>query len=253
MTLNKKTRRRYLRRLLILLSGFLMLSGLLTQPRWIFSLTARYFPGAIYAVDVASSANKTTKIVALTVDDGPSAATEDILEVLNRYGVKATFFNISSYLPGHEQTVRSALLNGHELGNHLTADEASIQLSPKAFEEKLLAAEGALLPLLPDGQKNLKWMRPGMGFYNKGMVDTIEKHGYQLVLGSRFPYDTHIHSSGFASAFILNTVRSGDIIVLHDGDDGRGDRTTQTLETILPALQKKGYTITTVSNLLNSQ
>jgi len=87
-----------------------------------------------------------------------------------------------------------------------------------------------------------------MGFYSPEMVKTAKKHNYKLVLGSRFPYDTHIHSSRFASAFILSTVQPGDIVVLHDGEK-RGERTIQTLKTILPKLQEQGYEITTVSEL----
>ena len=259
MTPNGKRSKKVLkrRRALIRLSGFfLLLCGLLTQPRWLFTLAAHHFPGAIYAVDTESLSEESGKVVALTIDDGPSAATEDILELLERYDVKATFFNISGHLKGHKETLQAAALDGHELGNHLTVDEASIRLSAEEFEEKLLEAEATFLPLLPTDlptdQKALRWMRPGMGFYNDEMVSIAQQHGYRLVLGSRFPYDTHIHSSRFASAFILNTVRSGDIIVLHDGDGGRGDRTTQTLRIILPALQEKGYTITTVGNLVDN-
>ena len=88
-----------------------------------------------------------------------------------------------------------------------------------------------------------------MGFYNTGMVEVAERHGYQLVLGSTFPYDTHIHSSRFASEFILRTVQPGDIIVLHDGEE-RGLRTAKTLATVLPELQKRGYKVTTLSELM---
>ncbi|MEO1635138.1 MAG: chitin deacetylase family protein [Cyanobacteria bacterium J06631_9] len=235
----------------------LLIVHFLSQPRWLFSLATKIRPGAIYAVSlpaVSSSEYEDAipeKVVALTIDDGPSPATADILAVIDRHGAKATFFNISSNLAGREDVVRQVVASGHELGNHLTADEPSIRMSSEVFEADLKTAEAALLPFLSAGslqRSSLKWLRPGMGFYNAEMVATAERHGYQVVLGSNFPYDTHIPSSQFASTFILSTVEPGDIIVLHDGE-GRGDRTIETLEKILPALKEKGYTVTTVSGL----
>ncbi|MEM9152099.1 MAG: chitin deacetylase family protein [Cyanobacteria bacterium P01_F01_bin.3] len=257
----KANRKRHLKKryFLGLLSLLMITGGLLSQPRWIFTLAPRLSPGALYAVKVSPSDNNIPhKIIALTIDDGPSPATEEILAVLDQHNVKATFFNISGNLPGHEAIVMQAVASGHELGNHFTEDFPSIRLSTEAFETDLLAAEQALLPYVQSTEANgtevepnetLRWLRPGMGFYNSRMVNIGQRHGYQIVLGSRFPYDTHIPSSRFASTFILRTVQPGDIIVLHDGGEGRGERTIQTLKTILPALQKRGYIITTVGEL----
>ncbi|MEO1620290.1 MAG: chitin deacetylase family protein [Cyanobacteria bacterium J06632_3] len=233
-----------------------LLCWLLTQPRWLFSLAAWLKPGALYAVSLPTfseteyKAHPPEKIVALTIDDGPSSATADILETINRHGAKATFFNISGNLAGYEDIVQQAVASGHELGNHLTADEPSIRMSPTEFEADLLDAERSFLPLLPEGtSRPLRWLRPGMGFYSQAMVDIADKHGYQLVLGSNFPYDTHIPVPRFASTFISRTAQPGDIIVLHDGEE-RGPRAVETLEQLLPALQAKGYSVVTVSELV---
>lgn len=231
--------------LLISLSAFALLS-----PRWLLALAAILKPGALYSVRFPAS-SEAPKIVALTIDDGPSAATADILAVLARYSVKATFFNISGHLPGHEATMRQTVAEGHEIGNHLTADEASFRLSPAAFEEDLLTAEKAFLPYLTDFQKVLRWLRPGMGLYSDKMVNTAQRHGYRLALGSVFPYDTNVPFSGFAIAFILKHTQPGDIIVLHDGPQ-RGQRTAAALTKVLPALQAQGYTITTLTKLVEA-
>jgi len=245
--------------------GLLIVSGVavLTQPRWLFSVATRIMPGALYSVTLPEDAPPT---IALTIDDGPSSATADILAVLARYDAKATFFNISDRLPGHEETIIQSLAAGHELGNHLTADEPSIRLSPVDFERSLLTAQAVWTPYLhqtapkhPSQPATLRWLRPGMGFYNSAMVNTAKRHGYQLVLGSVFPYDTHVPSVQFANAFILRNVNPGDIIVLHDGEAldppqqiSRGQRTVITLEKILPVLKARGYKITTVSELLSA-
>ncbi|MEL6159310.1 MAG: chitin deacetylase family protein [Cyanobacteria bacterium J06623_5] len=250
------------RALASVLISLMGLGYLLSQPRWMFSLATRLWPGAHYAANLPTSeadsnrsdnhSDDRSKIVALSIDDGPSPATESILTTLNRHNAKATFFNISGNLPDYEDTVRQSLAAGHEFGNHLTADEPSIRLSAEAFEADLLTAEEAISSLLPNNDpaepSDLVWLRPGMGFYNPQMVRTARSHGYQLVLGSVFPYDTHVPSSRFATAFILRTIQPGDIIVLHDGET-RGARTAATLERVLPVLQARGYQVTTISEL----
>ena len=238
-------KKRHLRRYLWLLP-VIGIGLLLLQPRWLFTLAARVKPGAIYAVDLPKTG---PKVVALTIDDGPSKDTLEILEVLDRYDAKATFFSISDNVPSHEGAIAQTIQSGHELGNHLTADEPSIRLSKTEFEADLNRAESVLAPYMP--QKELKWLRPGMGFYSTEMVKTANHRGYQLALGSVFPYDTHIPSENFAIAFILNTIQPGDIIVLHDGEKGsRSQRTIATLEKVLPALAEKGYQVTTLSELV---
>jgi len=249
----KQKRKRTLLGIIGVVSALLFIGGLLTQPRWIFHLATYFFPGAIYSVEVEEE-SAPQKVVALTIDDGPSPETANILAVLEAHNAKATFFNISGNVHTREAIVQRTVTAGHELGNHLTTDSPSIKLSPEDFETNLLTAEQALLPFIQSShpQAKLHWLRPGMGFYNAKMVETAQRHGYQLVLGSTFPYDTHIHSARFASAFILRTIQPGDIIVLHDGEE-RGQRTVKTLKVILPVLQAKGYKITTVSGLTDSE
>ena len=239
---NARRRRPYRRYIWLL--PLIGLSVILLQPRWFFSLADRVKPGALYRVDMAEGA---PKMIALTIDDGPSEKTAEILDVLDRYGAKATFFNISGNVAGYEDLLVREIKESHELGNHLTADEPSALLELDAFERDLLAAEAVLRPYATGA---LRWLRPGMGWYSAGMVEVAERHGYRVVLGSVFPYDTHLSSAEFASKFILYKVRSGDVIVLHDGEAGRSDRTIATLEKILPALVESGYRVTTLSELV---
>jgi peptidoglycan/xylan/chitin deacetylase (PgdA/CDA1 family) len=67
------------------------------------------------------------KAVALTLDDGPDAATTPaILDLLRQHGARATFLLITSRVPGNEELVRRMLAEGHEIGNHMPRDEPSI-------------------------------------------------------------------------------------------------------------------------------
>jgi peptidoglycan/xylan/chitin deacetylase (PgdA/CDA1 family) len=220
------------------LAGLSLISILFFQPRWILSLIASIVPGAVYFT-------KTDKpIIALTIDDGPDAvATPKILEILQRYQARATFFVISDRVKGNESVIREIVNQGHELGNHLTEDKPSIQLSPKEFETELLEADRIIAKFAKPC-----WLRPGGGWYNTTIVKTARQHGYRVALGSIFPFDTHIPSSWFASTQILCNAHPGSIIILHDSGLW-GERTALTLSRALPKLSQKGYQVVTLSEL----
>ncbi|NEP63241.1 MAG: polysaccharide deacetylase family protein, partial [Symploca sp. SIO2G7] len=211
----------------------------LRQPQWMFRLGAHVTPGALFFIDTE------TPVIALTIDDGPHAeTTEAILTVLKRHGVKATFFMVSDEIPGHETTLENLVADGYELGHHMTTDEASIRLSSDEFQTKFTIADKTLSAYGP-----VSWFRPGMGWYNNRMLNIIEDRGYQLVLGSLYPYDTHLSSVQFAEWFVLNNLDPGDILVLHDGPKHRGKRTAQLLDQLLPKIQQRGYQIVTLTEL----
>ncbi len=217
----------------------LLVYFVLRQPQWFFRLVSQLRPGALFRVDTEEP------VIALTIDDGPQAETTDaILQVLEHHGVNATFFMLRDQLPGNEATLKRLIANGHELGNHMTIDESSIRLSPQDFQSKFLQADQALTTY-----GHVTWFRPGMGWYNHRMLNFIESHNYQLVLGSLFPYDTHVPSVQFAEWFVLNNLDPGDILVLHDGPKNRGERTVQLLDRLLPKIQQRGYTIVTLTEL----
>jgi peptidoglycan-N-acetylglucosamine deacetylase len=226
---------------------FLILSGLtivlylfLFQPRWMFSIVNSIFPGVTYF----SETNQ--KVIALTIDDSPDPnTTSKILEILRRYQAHATFFVISDRVRGNESILSRIIEEEHELGNHLTKDEPSIQLPLAEFEAKLLEAHNILAQFdMPH------WLRPASGYYNRAMLEIARKYQYKVALGSIFPLDTHIHSISFLSNHILLNARPGSIIILHD-HDGRGERTALTLERVLPELSRRGYRTITLSELFS--
>jgi peptidoglycan-N-acetylglucosamine deacetylase len=211
----------------------------LRPPRWLFWFLSKFFPGATYFVDTDR------REIALTIDDGPDATTEKILDVLERHGAKATFFIITDRIPGNEATLQRMLATGQEIGNHMTADRHSIYLPIAEFEQDLLAAEQKLTRFTQP-----HWMRPAGGWYNQQMVAVAHKHNYQVALGSIFPWDTSISAPWFASWFILANLRPGSIIVLHDSGHW-SQNTVKTLEVVLPELNRQGYKVLGLSALIN--
>ena len=216
----------------------LLLWGVWTAPRWLVPRIATHSPRCLYAVST------TVRAVALTLDDGPDPAyTAAILDALRAHHARATFFLISERVPGSEHLVERMVAEGHELGNHLSREQSAIRLVPAEFEASAREAGRALARFAP-----VRWLRPGSGWYDGAMLDTIERLGYRCALGSVYPYDPHLRSPYIASAYIRANVRPGAVIVLHEGRE-RGPRTVSTLERILPALTAAGYSVVTLSEL----
>jgi peptidoglycan/xylan/chitin deacetylase (PgdA/CDA1 family) len=224
----------------LLILFFLLLGAvsLWLNPEWVIARLRHTSPDVLYAVDVKEP------YVALTIDDGPDKTTTPlILDILKAHQVKATFFLISDHIPGSEWVVARMVSEGHELGNHMTADQASIRLSLAEFEASLLQADEAISQF---GQA--RWFRPGSGWYTESMLAVAREHGYRCALGSVYPFDPQTGSAWFSKQYVLWKVSPGDVIVLHDYQ-GRGRRTAQVLQEILPALISRGYHFVTISEL----
>ena len=213
----------------------------LFRPEWIVAVLANRSPDVLYTVETREP------VVALTIDDGPDPATTPaVLDVLRRYDAHATFFLISSRVVGNEPLVRRMVAEGHELANHLAADEPSISLAPAEFERQLTEADALLSRFAA-----VHWFRPGSGWYNEAMLTTLQRYGYHCALGSVYPFDPQIPSAGFATRYVLWNVHPGAVIVLHDHGT-RGERTVAVLETVLPELARRGFRVVTLSELWRS-
>ncbi len=206
--------------------------------RWQVRRLEKANPRVLYSIDTA------TRAVALTIDDGPDPVTTPaILDVLARNGAHATFFIITSRVPGSEGLLRRMLAEDHELGNHLLRDEPSIKLSPAEFERQLRESHEVLSRFAA-----VRWFRPGSGKFDPPMLNTIEQHGYRCALGSAYPFDPQIRWSWFSKRFILSTVQGGSVVILHDWG-ANGKRTVKTLSNLLPTLRARGFRVVTLTEL----
>jgi peptidoglycan/xylan/chitin deacetylase (PgdA/CDA1 family) len=184
-------------------------------------------------------------LVALTIDDGPDPdSTPAILDVLAKHEATATFFLISSRVPGNEALVDRIVAEGHEVANHHVRDEPSIGLAPREFARGLRAARSALSPW-----PAARWFRPGSGWYDEAMLDVLDVEGYVCALGSIYPLDAQIPSSRWASWLIRHRASAGDVVILHDGG-ARGRRTARALGSALPVLRERGLRAVSLSRLV---
>lgn len=185
--------------------------------------------------------------VALTIDDGPDPAwTAEILDLLREHGAGATFFLISGRVPGNEDLVRRMVREGHEIGNHMTDKRPSIDLSPGEFRASLAEAHRVL-----SGFQELKWFRPGSGWYDEDMLEAMDAYGYRLALSDLYPVDTRISAPELTARYLLWNAEPGSVIILHDGGE-RGRNTLRTLQWLLPELERSGFEVVTLSELADN-
>lgn len=194
------------------------------QPRFIMQYIAKMYHQVFWFAKTSES------VCALTIDDAPSASTAKILDVLKKHRVRATFFILSDNIPGNEHLLERMVREGHQLGNHLTQDKASISYSPAEFERHLLQCHDALLQYQPC----VKWIRPGSGWFNQRMIKTAKKYDYRICLGNVYPHDAQIKFESVNEFYLRKQTTPGSIVIVHDRQ-----WTVGVLEKALPILRQR--------------
>ena len=182
-------------------------------------------------------------VVALTIDDGPSVATPEILEVLAENDAHATFFVIGEHVRDFPDLARRLVAEGHELGHHMMIDEPSIDLPPEVFRTRFEEMDEILGDF---GGSEV--FRPASGWYDDRMVEDVARLGYRTVLGSVYAFDAQVPSAKWARWYMRQLIGPGSILILHDGPE-RGARTADVLRALLPELRARGIRVVPVSSL----
>ncbi len=184
-------------------------------------------------------------VVALTFDDGPhEALTHDVLDVLASHEADATFFVIGERVDGNEDVLARIVDEGHELGNHLMRDEASILLPRDRFLGDLARTSA----LLADYQ-DVTWWRPGSGWMTPSMVRDGVGQGVRCALGTLVIADGPPPDRGsWRERRLLAQVHAGSVVVLHEGTSARSD-VVDTTDWLLTRLAEQGLRSVTMSAL----
>lgn len=192
------------------------------------------------------------KLLALTFDDGPSPTfTGRILDLLERYRAKATFFVIGSRAELYPEILQRQAREGHEIGNHTYAHREVNRISEEELRLDLYRAHQVIHEITGE---NMRLFRPTSGFYNETIVRVAKALGYEVVIwtwGQDSRDWTPVSGEQIARK-ILNNVKPGDIILFHDQGGDRSN-TLQALRILLPVLEERGYRFVTVAELLRAQ
>lgn len=198
--------------------------------------------------------NKNEKVVALTFDDGPNPPnTDQVLEILKKYNVKATFFLVGKKVEQNPETAQKIVNEGHAIGNHTYSHLDLLLHNENDINKEIGNAEKVIIRVTG---KRPRLFRPPHGFRDPLVYDVTEKKGYVVVLWSVMPWDWNKPGIKVIEKRVIDNTQNGSIILLHDGDADHlkqtGDRhqTVEALPTIIETLQKKGYRFVTIPELL---
>ena len=172
----------------------------------------------------------------LTIDDGPNADTPALLDLLDRLGVKATFFIIGIIGERHPDFVREIVAHGHSIGNHSqTHPSAWFWCAPPARVRSEIDDCNRTLATLANVAP--RWFRAPVGMKNPFVHPALARRGMRLIGWTARGFDAVMHDADQVLERILPHVKPGAIIVLHQGRE----HSLRVIERVVVALQERGY------------
>jgi len=228
--------------LLALLTSALLFVGAYTLAAW---------PQSQLYGRVVSHGPGDARLVALTFDDGPNdPATSRLLDVLAPKDVKATCFVGGENVEVYPDTARRIVAEGHALGNHSYRHRKRDALLDPGYGE-LERAQRAIAAVV--GFRPALYRAPN-GFHTPWQLRAVRRAGLVTVHWNVQTKDWERPDPDTIVRRVLEHVRPGAIVLLHDGDDTRhgSDRapTVEALPQIIDALRARGYRFVTVPELL---
>ncbi len=202
----------------------LMLAGLWPRSHWLGPNWTRLPAAAISRHEIA-----------LTIDDGPDpVVTPQVLDMLDRYDVRATFFCIGEQAALFPDLCREIVQRGHAVENHSQHHRHHFALmNHSALMRELQIAQATLTSIT--GRQPLFFRAPA-GLRNPFLDPVLTKLGLRLTSWSARGFDTRVNDAARVSHRLLHDLRPGAILLLHDGNAARTPAGTPVILDVLPVL-----------------
>ena len=187
---------------------------------------------------------KNQKVVALTFDDGPNpATTNQALDTLSKYGIKATFFVLGKNISGNEEILKRMKADGHVIGNHSWSHPVLSKLSLDEAKKQITDTEDAITKVLGSSSK---LMRPPYGAITDDIRNSLDLN---FIMWDVDSLDWKSKNEAAILTEIQRQARNGSIILMHDIHA----ETVNALPKIIDYLKEQGYHFVTVPEMLNSR
>lgn len=179
------------------------------------------------------------KLIALTFDDGPSHNTSKLLDILNKYQVKATFFLVGTNIKREESVVKKMASYGMEIGNHTYNHRILSRLSTENIKLEVEKTNDLIYDITG---KYPTIFRPSYGQSSKKIR---KSSSMPIVIWNIDTLDWKYHSSNRIVNSVLSKVKEGDIILMHD----LYTSSINAVDKLIPELLERGYMPVTISEL----
>ena len=232
-----------------------MRSGKILQKFLLFTLALFFAVSLLIKVTKVQNsfgiqrADTEVKVVALTYDYGPSPpSTNQLLDILDRYQVKATFFEMGRNIEKHPEIVPMIVARGHELANH-SYSHTDMMFKPREFLLSEIEKTDKLLQELGVKQDSISF-RPPFGRRCVVLSYLLSQMHKKLIVWDvdSLDYENTLTAEDIANR-VIDNVRLGSIVVMQDGGGDRS-KTLAATQAIVKTWQSKGYAFKTVSELL---
>ena len=201
------------------------------------NITQRFFPYGVF---------RKGKAVYLTFDDGPiPEVTPKLLEILDRYGVKATFFMVGENIDKHPEVFEQVVKAGHTIGNHTYNHLKGWDYSLEDYLANVAKWHEAVARHLPKGYSAPEPLRfrPPYGKATYAQRKALHKQGYEIVFWDVLTQDYNpTKTPAFMLRRIQRETRAGSIINFHDSLKSN-ERMLEVMPQVIEWLQKEGYEI----------
>ena len=235
---------------LIYVFGYLNLGWSLSYFIWglvvwfLLILYGSFFIRTNYHLKALTKVKTDKKIVAITFDDGPSAFTKEVLDLLDNYNAKATFFCVGKNVEKEPEVLKSIIEKEHLVGNHTYSHSKDIGFSwTKTVKNEIEKTDEAIEKF--SGVKPT-YYRPPFGVTNPRIARALNKTGH-VVIG--WNIRSLIHDESKIYNRIIRQIQPGSIILMHD----TSERSVKVLERLLIHLNSINYRSVTVEELLKEK
>jgi peptidoglycan/xylan/chitin deacetylase (PgdA/CDA1 family) len=198
--------------------------GLWPRSRWL---------GANWTVLPAASAARNE--IALTIDDGPDpVVTPQVLDLLDRYAARVTFFCIGKQAERHPDLCREIVQRGHAVENHSQHHSHYFSLlGPRGLTRELQASQDTLTRI--SGQRP-RYFRAPAGLRNLFLEAVLARFHLRLASWSARGFDTRISDPERVKSSLIRGLKAGAILLLHDGHAARTAGGVPVILEVLPAV-----------------
>ena len=184
------------------------------------------------------------KLIAFSFDDGPSRKnTEKILKALDKNNARATFFMLGQNAKYYPDLVKKVEESGNEIAGHSWNHPLLTKLGKKGVKKQMSQMNEAIASVTGS---DVGLLRPPYGSINRTVKNTVKD---PLILWSIDTLDWKTLNADKTAAAILKQAKDGDIILMHDIHAP----TAEAVKKVLPKLEKKGFQVCTVSELLEAR
>lgn len=194
----------------------------------------------IYSVETSD------KLISISFDAAwGNEDTRNILDILERYNVKATFFLVGKWVEKYPDDVKAIYEAGHDIGNHSSTHPDMSQLSKGQITEELMNTHNKVKALVGI---DMELFRLPYGAYNERLIDTARECGYYTIQWDVDSLDWKEYGVDVEINTVLNhkDLKNGSIILFHNN----AKFTPDALPAIIEGLQNQGYTLVPISQLI---